>query len=540
MPPDSTDARLVRAYATEGSETAFRALVGRHVDLVFATALRQVGDAGMAEEITQNVFVTLARKAARLGGHETLAGWLHRAAILEAKARIRKELRRVRREEIAGRLATLHSEGASSLEALLPLLDEALLGLRESDRLALLHRFFEDRSLRDVGHALGVDEDAARKRVSRALDRLTVFFRDRGFAVPTGTASASFFAHAAQPAPASLAATAASAGLASGSSATGLNLLFFHVMTMTKTQTAAVFVLLVTLPLGLQWQTQAKIQRALTEASTQLAAMRQENTDFETLLQQSRAALAQVQTDKAQAEMRQAELGPREATATLPAVYQWDDASNRARVPKDLLKQARFQSMETTDGRLTEQIKELLQMTGQEALRTEAALRRFLADFRTVEAASLKQVPPHASELRGRSEEDVRVFEAPDLSEDYRQLRESFQAALRLSLGEGRVELFNHGLRGWLPSEDQSDGVIGTQVLFAYQKRVQFIRPGVGSDNLRWAIQVQFTGGSASTGVSYSPPEPYRSLISDWLELERLLQLEKQRQSSATPLNPQQ
>ena len=95
------DRDLVRSYASEGSETAFRALVGRHVDLVFATALRQVGDTGLAEEITQNVFVHLARKAPALAGHETIAGWLHRSAILESKARFRAEMRRRRREEIA-------------------------------------------------------------------------------------------------------------------------------------------------------------------------------------------------------------------------------------------------------------------------------------------------------------------------------------------------------------------------------------------------------------------------------------------------------
>ena len=85
MMPLSADCELVTAYATRGSENAFRALVTRHVHLVYATALRQVGDAALAEEITQNVFIALARKAPRLAGVQTLAGWLHRTAILEAK-----------------------------------------------------------------------------------------------------------------------------------------------------------------------------------------------------------------------------------------------------------------------------------------------------------------------------------------------------------------------------------------------------------------------------------------------------------------------
>ena len=83
-----SDQQLVAAYAGHASESAFQAVVARHVDLVYATALRQLGDRGMAEEVTQNVFVVLARKAPRLGGIETLAGWLHRTAILEAKSRL--------------------------------------------------------------------------------------------------------------------------------------------------------------------------------------------------------------------------------------------------------------------------------------------------------------------------------------------------------------------------------------------------------------------------------------------------------------------
>src|SRR2546428_3466283 len=126
MPVEQPDRLPVAAYARRGSETGFRALVTRHVHLVYATALRQVGDAGLAEEITENVFAALARKAPRLAGIETLAGWLHRASILEAKARIRSELRRDRREEMAAEAAALEREGTSQLEALVPLLDEGL------------------------------------------------------------------------------------------------------------------------------------------------------------------------------------------------------------------------------------------------------------------------------------------------------------------------------------------------------------------------------------------------------------------------------
>src|SRR5256886_7965360 len=237
MTPVSPDRELVTAYAARGSETAFRALVTRHVHLVYATALRQVGDAGLDEEITQNAFTAVAGKAPRLAGIETLAGWLHRTSILEAKARIRSELRRDRREEMAAEAAALDREGTSPLEALVPLLDEGLLNLRAGDRLAVVLRFLEERSRRDVGMALGVDEDAARKRVSRALDRLAGFFRRRGFAVPAGAGAAALLTHSATAVPAGLTASAASAGLAAGGAAHGLNLALLKLMALIKTQT---------------------------------------------------------------------------------------------------------------------------------------------------------------------------------------------------------------------------------------------------------------------------------------------------------------
>src|SRR5690606_6667145 len=139
-----------------------------------------------------------------LRGYETLAGWLHRTTILEAKARIRSELRRKQREQTAAALAEVQSEGASLLAPLVPLLDEALLTLRDSDRTALISRFWEERSLRDVGTQIGVDEEAARKRVSRALDRLAEFFRARGFALPAGISIAGLFPLATQAAPPAL------------------------------------------------------------------------------------------------------------------------------------------------------------------------------------------------------------------------------------------------------------------------------------------------------------------------------------------------
>src|SRR5207253_2861640 len=201
------------------------------------------------------------------------------------------ELRRKRREETAVEISPLQSEGASPLEALVPLLDEGLLNLRDGDRLALVLRFLEERSLRDVGAALGVDEDAARKRVSRALDRLAGFFRRSGFAVPAGAGCAALLASTAKAAPAGLAASAANAGLAAGGASTGFNLALFKLMALTKTQTAVLCAIVAATPLAWQWHVNARVTRHLDEVTSQNKSASRSATELEGQLQRARETL---------------------------------------------------------------------------------------------------------------------------------------------------------------------------------------------------------------------------------------------------------
>ena len=219
------DNSLFREFAACRSEGAFAALVLQHVNLVFATAYRQLGNQSLAEEVTQSVFVALARKAGSLGRHPTVAGWLHKATLLECRRVLRTELRRQRCEQVAVTLGTVNAAGDSVWASLVPLLDDALLELNEKDRLAVLLRFLEETPLREVGEALGASEDAAQKRVARALSQMTDFFRQRGFAVPALTASAPLFAAAMQAAPAGLANTVVVASLAGATTSSTLTIL---------------------------------------------------------------------------------------------------------------------------------------------------------------------------------------------------------------------------------------------------------------------------------------------------------------------------
>src|SRR6185369_2142658 len=181
------DFEALHQFVRRGDQAAFAELVRRHLDLVYATALRKVGDESGAEEVAQSVLIALAKKAWRFAPGDSLPAWLYRATLLEGNQWLRAEVRRKRREQMAAELGALMKtpDEPSALRALLPLLDEALLSLREKDRTALLLRFYEGKSLRELGATLGVSEDAAQKRVAGALHSLAQFFQRRGFRTAT-------------------------------------------------------------------------------------------------------------------------------------------------------------------------------------------------------------------------------------------------------------------------------------------------------------------------------------------------------------------
>jgi RNA polymerase sigma factor (sigma-70 family) len=175
------DMDLVRQYAATRSELAFETLVSRHINLVYSSALRQVRNPQLAEEITQAVFIILARKAASLSSKTILPGWLYRTSRFTAANVLRTESNRRRREQEAQMQSTtqLDSDDEPRTE-LLSMLDEAMERLRGIERDALVLRYLQNKSLREVGAVLGLNEDAARKRVARGLEKLRVLFAKRG------------------------------------------------------------------------------------------------------------------------------------------------------------------------------------------------------------------------------------------------------------------------------------------------------------------------------------------------------------------------
>jgi RNA polymerase sigma factor (sigma-70 family) len=217
---NTDDMDLVRQYACDNSEQAFATLVSRHINLVYSVALRQTGDASMSEEITQATFVILARKAKSLGNKTILSGWLCRTARYVAANALTIQRRRQRREQEAYMQSTLNEPNADETwRQISPLLDDALAKLGRPDHDAIVLRFFENKNLAQVGTALGMSEDAAKKRVSRALQKLRHFFFKRGVESTTATIAETISANSIQAAPVALAKSITTVALAKGATA---------------------------------------------------------------------------------------------------------------------------------------------------------------------------------------------------------------------------------------------------------------------------------------------------------------------------------
>jgi RNA polymerase sigma factor (sigma-70 family) len=212
-----TDQQLLRDYTSDRSEVAFAELVQRHVDLVYSAALRMVCDSHLAEDVTQGVFVALARNATQLTDRPVLSGWLHRTAQNIAAQTVRSDVRRrAREQEAAAMNELLVAEPDANWEHIAPHLDAALGELSEPDRDALLLRYFERKSAREMAQTLGISDEAAQKRVSRAVERLREFFAKHGVTVGASGLVVVISANAVQAAPVGLAVTISTATALAG------------------------------------------------------------------------------------------------------------------------------------------------------------------------------------------------------------------------------------------------------------------------------------------------------------------------------------
>jgi RNA polymerase sigma factor (sigma-70 family) len=278
------DPELLREFAKTNSEDAFAELVKRHVNLVYSAAFRQVnGDEHLAKDVAQTVFSDLARKASSLSRRKSLSGWLYTSAHFAAAKIVRGENRRRDREEKFMREPISETAPEADWENLRPTLDDAMHELKESDREAVLLRYFENRQFAEVGAKLGLNENAARMRVERALEKLRDIFAKRGIATATALASV-ISANAIRIAPANLAATLTTASIATAGTGT---FTLLKIMTATKLKLAfsAIVIAGAATALVIQNQTQEKLRAQNESLTQQITRLQTDNANFSNQLE---------------------------------------------------------------------------------------------------------------------------------------------------------------------------------------------------------------------------------------------------------------
>ena len=289
---------LLVEYSEHGSESAFRELVARYMDLVYSTAFRKVsGDAHLAQDVTQMVFLQLARKARRIPRNVPLGGWLHGATCNVAATVRRTERRRQKREEEALQMNALQNDSAGRLEQVAPILDDAISQLPNEDRVAILLRFFERRDFRSIGSALGSTEDAARMRVNRALQKLELILKRRGASISAAALGAALTAEAVAAAPAGLAASVAGSALAGVAAAGGIASSAFKIMVMSKLKLGTISAVVI-----------GGLVASLVVQHQSLARLREDNRSLQQQVEELRDAknqLAQVAVDQDELAKRQ-------------------------------------------------------------------------------------------------------------------------------------------------------------------------------------------------------------------------------------------
>jgi RNA polymerase sigma factor (sigma-70 family) len=331
------DVELLRRYTEAHSEPAFTEFVGRHLNLVYFTALRETGgDAALAQDVVQAVFAVAARRARGLIGHATLAGWLHTTTRYIAARTRRKERTRQRYEQEAAMHDMITGGSEHDWEQLRPVIDDALGELEAREREAILVRFFEGRPFADLGAAWRISQDAARMRVDRAVEKLRGVLERRGIRSASAALATVLATQGALAAPAGLVATVSSAALtAAATSGVGT---FLTIMSGTKivVGTATLLVALAAGTAIINYNRAETAERRSDATARELAAVRHQlaRTEQQKSVAEKVAAEAEKDSGALLAAVDAARTKP---TGISPGAV--PPGSGRASSPNDLLAQ---------------------------------------------------------------------------------------------------------------------------------------------------------------------------------------------------------
>lgn len=294
-----SDSDLLHRFLEEKSESAFTELVRRYMGLVYSVSLRRVGrDVHLAEDVSQKVFSDFARKASTLRHRATLAGWFHHSALLTSASAVRAEQRRKTRE--AGFLQMQTSlppdEDNTDWSRLRPLIDDLIAGLRESERDAVMLRFFEQRRLAEVGSVLRISEDAARKRIDRILEKLHRALARRGITSTSAVLGVALAAMSTSSSPAGLTTQIAGRAFAHAAGSSGLPMLTTIGHTLWPVAAALIMAGLTSMVQQRASEPLRAELSSLTFDLTTAARLRQENLQLARLVQQSEQSRLPAQT----------------------------------------------------------------------------------------------------------------------------------------------------------------------------------------------------------------------------------------------------
>jgi RNA polymerase sigma factor (sigma-70 family) len=302
------DSELLRQYASNRSNEAFAELVSRHIGAVYSVALRRVaGDTHLADDITQEVFTDLSRKAARLCHREALVGWLFVATRFAAAKAVRHDQRLQSLHQKAGQMIELdlESAGEPAWEELRPVLDDAIHGLKERDREAILLHFFDKRSFGELGAELSLTESGARMRVERALDKLRQSLARRGIRSTGAALAGALGSQATASVPSTLASSVTATALAAAAPAGGIAL--FSLMSITKAK-LCVALGVVLAGAAIMWVSQ----------QNQIARLRAERSALMTQADANAKAAARLKAELADAEDTLAKMRAHHPAAGVP------------------------------------------------------------------------------------------------------------------------------------------------------------------------------------------------------------------------------